>query len=236
MGHHHRRHLAVDVLDLPDFSVRLRCVTASTRQCGPRDGRIVLADLLADRATSAQAGYCDRGYHSLDGGAEALRSGGAANVRGPWHLDADSCLFSVGAGLGIQQIQLRCRSLDRASRHILNADLLRHLYVDQPTSTGRRERALNADVTIAAEAARKRKLRRQRGMRVGRHAILLAWAGVIVFPIFWMISTSFKDAGEWVAWPPHWLPHEPTLLNYAQIFAFGALDPTLSRQATEQAF
>jgi ABC-type glycerol-3-phosphate transport system permease component len=31
-------------------------------------------------------------------------------------------------------------------------------------------------------------------------------------------------------------PHTPTLLNYAQIFAFGALDPTLSRQATEQAF
>ena len=51
-----------------------------------------------------------------------------------------------------------------------------------------------------------------------------------------MVSTSFKDAGEWVAWPPHWLPHQPTLLNYAQIFAFGALDPTLSRQATEQAF
>ena len=37
-----------------------------------------------------------------------------------------------------------------------------------------------------------------------------------------MMSTSFKDAGEWVAWPPHWLPHAPTLLNYAQIFAFGA--------------
>ena len=72
--------------------------------------------------------------------------------------------------------------------------------------------------------------------RIGRHAILLAWTGFITFPIFWMVSTSFKDAGEWVAWPPHWLPHQPTLHNYAQIFAFGALDPTLSRQATEQAF
>ena len=95
---------------------------------------------------------------------------------------------------------------------------------------------MSTAMTIAAEAARTRRQRRGHMRRVGRHAILLGWMGFIVFPIFWMISTSFKDAGEWVAWPPHWLPHQPTLLNYAQIFAFGALDPTLSRQATEQAF
>jgi multiple sugar transport system permease protein len=86
------------------------------------------------------------------------------------------------------------------------------------------------------QEARARKLRRQRRNAVLRHVILLAWTAVILFPIFWMISTSFKDAGEWVTWPPHWLPHEPTLHNYAQIFAFGALDPSLSRQAAEQAF
>jgi multiple sugar transport system permease protein len=86
------------------------------------------------------------------------------------------------------------------------------------------------------QEARARKLRRQRRNAALRHAILLAWTAVIVFPIFWMISTSFKDAGEWVTWPPHWLPKEPTLHNYAQIFAFGALDPSLSRQAAEQAF
>jgi multiple sugar transport system permease protein len=84
--------------------------------------------------------------------------------------------------------------------------------------------------------ARARRLRRERVRRIVRHAILLAWTGFIVFPIFWMISTSFKDAGEWVTWPPHWLPEAPTLHNYAQIFAFGQMDPSLSRQATEQAF
>jgi ABC-type glycerol-3-phosphate transport system permease component len=41
-----------------------------------------------------------------------------------------------------------------------------------------------------------------------------------LFPIFWMVSTSFKDAGEWIAWPPHWLPQQPTLHNYEQILAF----------------
>jgi multiple sugar transport system permease protein len=95
---------------------------------------------------------------------------------------------------------------------------------------------MSAGRSTATKTARARKLRRERTGRVVRHAVLLSWTSIIAFPIFWMISTSFKDAGEWVAWPPHWLPHQPTLHNYAQIFAFGALDPTLSRQATEQAF
>lgn len=85
-------------------------------------------------------------------------------------------------------------------------------------------------------AAKARKLRRQRTEKIVRHAILLAWTAFIVFPIFWMVSTSFKDSGEWVAWPPHWLPHNPTLHNYAQIFASGQLDASLSRGATDQAF
>jgi multiple sugar transport system permease protein len=93
-----------------------------------------------------------------------------------------------------------------------------------------------AATIMSPEEARARRLRRERRRSVVRHAILLAWTGFIVFPIFWMVSTSFKDAGEWVAWPPHWLPEAPTLHNYAQIFAFSKMDPTLSRQATEQAF
>ena len=91
-------------------------------------------------------------------------------------------------------------------------------------------------VTISPERARARRLRRERRSRIVRHAILLSWTAIIVFPIFWMISTSFKDAGEWVAWPPHWLPKAPTLHNYAQIFAFQSIDTSLSRQAAEQAF
>jgi multiple sugar transport system permease protein len=94
----------------------------------------------------------------------------------------------------------------------------------------------NAPANADGKGQARRRQRRQRTRRIGRHLALLAWTGFIAFPIFWMISTSFKDSGEWVAWPPHWLPHQPTLYNYAQIFAVGALDPTLSRQATEQAF
>jgi multiple sugar transport system permease protein len=69
-----------------------------------------------------------------------------------------------------------------------------------------------------------------------RHALLLVWALFALFPTFWMVSTSFKDAGEWITWPPHWLPQEATLLNYKQIFAFGGLETGLSRSATDHAF
>jgi multiple sugar transport system permease protein len=94
--------------------------------------------------------------------------------------------------------------------------------------------ALKAGLT--PEHARARRVRRERVRRTLRHGILLAWTFFIAFPIFWMVSTSFKDSGEWVAWPPHWLPEAPTLHNYAQIFAFRSIDPSLSRQAAEQAF
>jgi multiple sugar transport system permease protein len=75
-----------------------------------------------------------------------------------------------------------------------------------------------------------------------RHAVLLGWASIVLFPIFWMISTSFKDSGDWVAWPPNWLPtflgggYNPTLHNYRQIFTFSELGEHLSREATEQAY
>jgi multiple sugar transport system permease protein len=95
---------------------------------------------------------------------------------------------------------------------------------------------MTAPAAMSPERARARRLRRERRNRIVRHAILLSWTAFVVFPIFWMLSTSFKDAGEWVTWPPHWLPQAPTLHNYAQIFAFSRMDPTLSRQATEQAF
>lgn len=69
-----------------------------------------------------------------------------------------------------------------------------------------------------------------------RHVLLMVWVVFALFPTFWMVSTSFKDAGEWIAWPPHWLPHEFTLLNYQQIFAFGGAATALSRSATDHAF
>lgn len=80
--------------------------------------------------------------------------------------------------------------------------------------------------------------RRYKLHRYFRHAALLAWVAFVIFPIFWMISTSFKDKHEWVSWPPHWVAHDPTLHNYRQIFAItpSGFDESLSRDPAEQAF
>jgi len=82
---------------------------------------------------------------------------------------------------------------------------------------------------------------RTRAVALVRHAVLLVWAFVVLFPIFWMVLTSFKDAGDWVSWPTRWLPFvdfEPTLMNYRQIFYFGGSTDTgaLRREQTEQAY
>ena len=55
------------------------------------------------------------------------------------------------------------------------------------------------------------------------YLFLFSWLLVTLFPIFWMVSTSFKPQIAWFAWPPQWLPVEATLDNYRQILTFGAL-------------
>jgi multiple sugar transport system permease protein len=69
-----------------------------------------------------------------------------------------------------------------------------------------------------------------------RHLVLIGWALIIMFPIYWMIQTSFKDSGEWVTWPPHWVPHDATLKNYEQIFTRDVQQAGVAREATDQPF
>ena len=95
---------------------------------------------------------------------------------------------------------------------------------------------MTAAAMLTPEQAKARRSRREGQRRILRHVALLAWTAFIVFPIYWMVMTSFKDSGEWVTWPPIWIPREPTLLNYSQIFAFAQLDASQARQATEQSF
>jgi multiple sugar transport system permease protein len=46
------------------------------------------------------------------------------------------------------------------------------------------------------------------------HFLLYAGTAFLLFPVFWMIMTSFKPANEWVTYPPTWIPNEPTIENY----------------------
>jgi multiple sugar transport system permease protein len=52
------------------------------------------------------------------------------------------------------------------------------------------------------------------------HRVAVVAAMVIAFfPVFWLLSTSFKPYEEWASSPPHWLPKKPTLQNYRIVFA-----------------
>ena len=51
-----------------------------------------------------------------------------------------------------------------------------------------------------------------------RYVILSIWAIIAFFPIYWMVSTSFKPDTQWFAWPPVYFPHPPTLTNYMNVW------------------
>lgn len=73
-------------------------------------------------------------------------------------------------------------------------------------------------------------MRRRRLFSLVRHVLLLVWTAVTLFPIYWMLITSFKHSGEWVTWPPRWFPHEPTLINYVKVLSPGTSTFELGRQ------
>jgi len=50
------------------------------------------------------------------------------------------------------------------------------------------------------------------------HAVTVVVLSILLlFPVFWMISTSFKPTMEIFAAPPHWIPKHPTLEGYRAI-------------------
>jgi multiple sugar transport system permease protein len=65
------------------------------------------------------------------------------------------------------------------------------------------------------------KTRRRRISTVIRYAVLSVWALIAFFPIYWIVSTSFKIDTQWFAWPPIYFPSPPTLSNYMNVW-FGA--------------
>jgi N,N'-diacetylchitobiose transport system permease protein len=56
--------------------------------------------------------------------------------------------------------------------------------------------------------------RRRRARQTGWDALGLAVFVVMVFPVFWMISTAFKSNDQIVSLNPTWLPLHPTLSHF----------------------
>lgn len=62
------------------------------------------------------------------------------------------------------------------------------------------------------------KSQKNRIVAVARYAILTAWALIVAFPLYWIVSTSFKPSEQWFAWPPVYFPDPLTLDNYLNVW------------------
>jgi len=51
--------------------------------------------------------------------------------------------------------------------------------------------------------------------RAGLNTLGLFVFLVMVFPVFWMVSTAFKPGIEITSYTPHWIPSHPTLSHFA---------------------
>jgi N,N'-diacetylchitobiose transport system permease protein len=81
---------------------------------------------------------------------------------------------------------------------------------------------LTADAQIAAPTCppavaerRARRMKRRRKSRLGWDLLALVVVVIIVFPVYWMISTAFKRDLDIYGLEPTWLPIRPTLDHFA---------------------
>jgi N,N'-diacetylchitobiose transport system permease protein len=75
---------------------------------------------------------------------------------------------------------------------------------------------------IPERPAARRRARRRRLQRLGWYAFGLAVFAVLIFPVFWMISTAFKPDTEIISATPTWFSTSPTLDHFRD-----AVDSTL---------
>jgi ABC-type maltose transport system permease subunit len=63
------------------------------------------------------------------------------------------------------------------------------------------------------------KSQRRHAFSTFRYLVLTVWLLIVAFPIFWMVSTSFKPDREWFAWPPVYISENATIQNYLVVWA-----------------
>ena len=72
-----------------------------------------------------------------------------------------------------------------------------------------------AGAPVAGLRPRKRAGGRKRARRWGVDALGLLVFVVMIFPVYWMVSTAFKPGSEIFANTPVWFPTHPTLANFS---------------------
>ena len=71
-------------------------------------------------------------------------------------------------------------------------------------------------MSAGAEVAPPRRRRRRRRIvrRIGVNLLGLAVFAVMVFPVYWMVATSFKHGNDVLSFTPQFIPTRPTLDNF----------------------
>jgi multiple sugar transport system permease protein len=57
-----------------------------------------------------------------------------------------------------------------------------------------------------------------------RYVILVLALIFFLFPIFWIIMTSFKIPEEFLSHPPRWIPRQPTFAHYVSVSGLGGYE------------
>ena len=73
---------------------------------------------------------------------------------------------------------------------------------------------MSAATVRSAPPPRRRRSRRRVGKRVALNVTGLLVFGVMVFPVYWMVSTAFKPGNDVLSLKPVWFPTNPTLSNF----------------------
>ena len=73
---------------------------------------------------------------------------------------------------------------------------------------------MSAAPAVAQARRRRRRSRRKLAARVGWNTLGIAVFLVMVFPVYWMVSTAFKPGADITSYTPTWFPLHPTLLHF----------------------
>ena len=71
-----------------------------------------------------------------------------------------------------------------------------------------------ASPTTAHVVGRRRSTRKRMAGRLGINLLALLVFGVMVFPVYWMVSTAFKTGRDIFGFTPTWFPIHATLANF----------------------
>ena len=58
------------------------------------------------------------------------------------------------------------------------------------------------------------RIRRRTVSRILTNAVALLVFFVMLFPVYWMVSTAFKPGNDILSYTPQWIPRHPTLANF----------------------